>query len=132
MVNGLGQTVDDAIVELEPSKDNSREYDYQVDLAEWLQQYLQGPAVVDRNHGDISADIAVEDRIGIELKNNLSKRQTKDLGDEIEEYASEYEHVFVVACGVEDTAGWNRHIQDYETDGGVFGMGGVPIWFVEK
>jgi len=136
MQSGLARTVEEIILDWRPDSSNDREHDYQVDLEQFLRDELNRgnvePIVIDRNCGPINADIVVDEWIGIELKNDLSKRQSKELGDEIEEYTAHYDHVFVVACGVDDTAGWDRHIRDYETDGGTFGLGGIPVAFIEK
>lgn len=130
-----------------PKKAYRSEPKFQNDLQDWLDQELNrggggllggggGHVVVAREHGQVNADVAVGDEIGIELKRDLTNSQKKKLRGQIEEYLDDYPTVIVVACGIDDMDGWRDLQNTYQQGGGGFGgnlgMGGGQVFFVHK
>lgn len=96
--------------------------------------------VVSKEHGQVNADIAVGDDIGIELKRDLTNSQKMKLRGQIEEYREHYGTVIAVACGVKDIDGWRDLQNAYQQCGGA-GLGGglgggtggkAQVFFVRK
>lgn len=86
--------------------------------------------VVDREHGSSRADIAVDEKIGIEMKRDLSNSQRKKLMGQIEDYLDHYNYVIVCACGIEDMSGWRKVKKRYSQGG--FGIDPQSVVFIHK
>ncbi|WP_158853828.1 hypothetical protein [Halorhabdus sp. CUG00001] len=56
--------------------------------------------VVDREHSQSRADVAVDDTVGIEMKRDLSNSQAKKLRGQIEDNLENYPFGIVCACGI--------------------------------
>ncbi|WEL20886.1 hypothetical protein [Halorhabdus sp. BNX81] len=152
MIGGDQQLFEDVLGIVEywvPSKAYDHESKFQNELQEFLDVELndsedQGPMgielgpsrdyVVDREHGQSRADIAVDDTVGIEMKRNLSNSKAKrELRGQIEGYLDNYPFVIVVACGLEDTSQWRNLKNKYEGNQGIVGMDqGGTVAFVHK
>lgn len=139
-----GQTLD-LVEEWVPKKQHDREYDFQQDLQQFLDTQLnsdggmmgqQSTHVVETEHGQSNADIAVDDTVAIELKHDLTNSDTKKLRGQIDAYQREYDGVIACACGIEDLSGWRRLQQDFSDDPMQMGMGmdpdDAPVRFVHK
>jgi hypothetical protein len=149
MMDGDRQTVDldiELVDEWIPQKAYGHERKFQSELQEYLDQQLnenqnQGgmPALggeprdlpVSTERGKSVADVVVDDRVGIELKRDLSNSQTKKLRGQINEYLQEYPFVIACACGIEDSDGWRRLKNDLEGQSG-FGMNQQEVVFIHK
>lgn len=125
-----------------PEEEYDREYDYQQDLQQYLDAELnsggmmgqQSTHVVETEHGQQSADIAVDDTVAIELKQDLTNSNTKKLRGQIDAYQREYEGVIACACGINDMSGWRRLQDDFSDDPMDMGMdpNTAPVRFVHK
>jgi len=93
-----------------PKRGHKREAHYRDDLLEYLRTELNktspydfGPRkkrVVQKETGPAVVDIAVEGKIGIELKYNLNTAQgVRDLFGQIETYSRTYRDIIVCFCG---------------------------------
>ena len=125
-----------------PKEEYKREYDYQQDLQQYLDAELnsggmmgqQSTHVVETEHGQQNADIAVDDTVAIELKQDLTNSNTKKLRGQIDAYQREYDGVIACACGIEDISGWRRLQDDFADDPMDMGMdpNTAPVRFVHK
>lgn len=126
-----------------PTEEYDREYDYQQELQQYLDTQLnsggdmmgqQSTHVVDTEHGQQNADIAIDDTVAIELKRNLTNSDTKKLRGQIDAYQREYDGVIACACGVDDMSGWRRLQKDFADDPMDMGMdpNTAPVRFVHK
>ncbi|WP_096395114.1 hypothetical protein [Halorubrum trapanicum] len=125
-----------------PEEEHDREYDYQQDLQQYLDTQLnsggrmgqQSTHVVETEHGQQNADIAVDDTVAIELKQDLTNSNTKKLRGQIDAYQREYDGVIACACGIEDMSGWRRLQNDFADDPMDMGMdpNTAPVRFVHK
>lgn len=125
-----------------PEEEYDREYDYQQDLQQYLDAKLnsggmmgqQSTHVVETEHGQQNADIAVDDTVAIELKQDLTNSNTKKLRGQIDAYQREYDGVIACACGINDMSGWRRLQKDFADDPMDMGMdpNTAPVRFVHK
>lgn len=125
-----------------PEENHDREYDYQQDLQQYLDTQLnsggmldqQSTHVVETEHGQQNADIAVDDTVAIELKRDLTNSDTKKLRGQIDAYQREYDGVIACACGIDDMSGWRRLQNDFANDPMDMGMdpNTAPVRFVHK
>jgi hypothetical protein len=122
-----------------PEKSYQHESGFQKDLYEYLQAELNqhggflgggNQHTVEREHGRSYADIAVDREVGIELKRDLSNRQTKTLRGQIDTHRQEYSSVIVCACGIDDHDGWQRVVDYYS--GPQIGFGQGTVDFIHK
>lgn len=125
-----------------PEEEHEREYDYQQELQQYLDTQLnsggmmgqQSTHIVETEHGQQNADIAVDDTVAIELKRNLTNSDTKKLRGQIDAYQRDYDGVIACACGIEDMSGWRRLQNDFADDPMDMGMdpNTAPVRFVHK
>lgn len=125
-----------------PEKEHDREYDYQQDLQQYLDTQLndggmmsqQSTHIVETEHGQQNADIAVDDTVAIELKRDLTNSDIKKLRGQIDAYQREYDGVIACACGISDMSGWRRLQNDFADDPMDMGMdpNTAPVRFVHK
>lgn len=125
-----------------PEEKYDREYDYQQDLQQYLDTQLNSGSmmgqssthVVETEHGQQNADIAVDDTVAIELKQDLTNSDTKKLRGQIDAYQREYDGVIACACGIDDMSGWRRLQSDFADDPIDLGMDSntAPVRFVHK
>lgn len=136
----LARDVKRAIEEWTPEQDYGHESKFQNDLQEYLDRRLnqsrgfgqQQDVVVEREHGNVRGDVAVNGVIGIELKRDLTNSQINTLRGQLEEYQSEYDYVIAVACGMEDKSGWRKLKNDYQQDPMGFDQSSAPVRFIYK
>lgn len=127
-----------------PSQEYDHERKYQSELQEHLDDALNsggamdgllggmgsgGGVEVSTERGRTNADIAVDDRICVELKRNFDNGKVDRATSQIEKQREEYEAVIVVACGVDDMDGWRR-LQNRIQDAGI-GLQ-APVEFIHK
>lgn len=138
--NNLFQEVLWVVEKWRPTKAYDHERHFQKELQDYLDAELNesgdslgfGPSqerVVSRERGKSNADIVVDDRIGVELKRDLTNSQEKKLRGQVEDYLDSYKFVIVVACGVRDMDGWRRLKNKLEGERGF--QGGV-VKFLRK
>lgn len=140
--NQLYQEVLDLVEYWIPSKKYDHESKFRKELKQFLETNLNeqrndlmgmgggGQYVVKKEHGSSRADIAVDEVVGIEMKRNLTNSRAKrELRGGIDNYLDNYPFVIVVACGLEDTAEWNKLRNQYE---GQMGLEGGEVAFVHK
>lgn len=82
-------------------------------------------------HGQAKGDVAVDDRVGIELKRDFSNDQKRKLEGQINGYLDNYPFVIVCACGIDDMDGWRELKNKYEGMQGM-GMEQQEVVFVHK
>ncbi|MFQ6137321.1 MAG: hypothetical protein ACE5PM_09110 [Candidatus Hydrothermarchaeales archaeon] len=109
MFGSLFDEVLDIVESWTPSKEYPREEGYRDDLANYLRKELKkggpfGPAPrrhkVKREHGRSLADIAIDERIGVELKKDLKSRPAIDrLSGQVRRFKKNYSDIIVVLCG---------------------------------
>jgi len=95
-----------------PKRRYSRESQYRDDLLAYLREELNKPSPwgqsrrkhkIQKESGRSLADIAIDDKIGIELKYNLDTlRKADSLFGQIERYSRNYRDVIVLLCGKTD------------------------------
>lgn len=86
-----GRTLD-LVKEWVPEEQHDREYEFQQDLQQFLDTRLnsgdmlgqQSTHVVETEHGQSNADIAVDGVVAIELKHNLTNSDIKKLRGQID------------------------------------------------
>ncbi len=135
----IGRRTREAVESWVPGDTYEHERGFQQDLQHHLDETLNrggmlgssGTHVVEREHGRVNADLAVDDTVGIELKRNFTNSQAKKLRGQIEEYRNEYDGVIVCACGIDDMSGWRRLQRDY-TDREMGMEMKAPVRFVHK
>ena len=139
----LARNVVSHIEEWTPEEEYGHESKFQNELQEYLDHHLNannnmmmgagGDIVVEREHGNVNGDVAVNGDVGIEIKRDLTNSQTKKFRGQIEEYQKEYTHVIALACGIEDMDGWRKLRNDYENQSGM-GMtpDEAPVKFIHK
>ena len=125
-----------------PSEEYDHERKFQSELQDYLDKELnnatpgmmggQREHVVSTEHGRSKGDVVVDDRIGIELKRNLSNDQTRKLDGQIKSYRKEYDYVIVCACGIEDMDGWRRLKNEYTNTFDMMEPNSAPVEFVHK
>lgn len=139
----LGQQVYELVVSWVPERAYRTEPRFRNDLQAYLEERLNRsnggmfggdqPHFLRRERGRSRADLAVDDRVGIELKREVTNRGLRRLRDQIHDYLGEYEYAIICACGLQETGKWNELRQEYEgTHGGGFGGDGTVVRFVEK
>lgn len=138
------QEVVDLVERWRPSQDYGHESKFQNELQEYLDECLneggqemalggqQSDDVVEREQGKSRADVAVNDLVGIEMKRDLSNRQTKKLRGQIEDYLDNYDFVIVCACGMEDRDGWRKLKNKYDGAQGDMISGQKQVKFIWK
>lgn len=151
MMGGDSQTFDlviDLVDAWIPEKKYGHERKFQSDLQTYLDSQLNGSEggrgigglggmgeqrdlPVSTERGKSTADVVVDDVVGIELKRDLSNSQTKKLRGQIETYLQEYPFVLVCACGITDMDGWRRLKNDLEGSSGL-GMNQQEVVFSHK
>lgn len=120
-----------------PSQDYDHERKFQSELQDYLDEELNsqgglldggGGVPVSTERGKSNADIAVDDTVGIEMKRDLSNKQTDRLKGQIDKQREEYESLIVVACGIDDMDGWRR-VQNKVQQGMAMQ---APVHFIHK
>lgn len=140
MIGGItDRDVVQAINRWTPAKAYDHERKFQSELQDYLDETLNngggvfggsgGGVEVSTERGRSNADLAIDDRIGVELKRNLSNSQTDRLRGQIEKQRDEYEALIVVACGIDDMNGWRRVQNQVGSD-----LAGLdsPVHFIHK
>lgn len=128
-----------------PSKEYGHEAKFQNELQDFLDTKLNANSqgghdigldsadrVVERESGRSRADVVVNQRVGIEMKRDLSNSQTKKLRGQIEALLDEYPFVIVCACGIQDMDGWRKLKNTYQGRRGDIGMDISTVEFIEK
>lgn len=141
---GLCGEVVQYVEEWIPERKYRKEVKFQNDLQEYLDERLNessgmgmGIATgnehlpVKREHGNVNADVAVRNDVGIELKRDFKNTNKHRLSGQITDYKKEFPCVIVVACGISDMDGWRELQNDYAGMGGV-GMNQTEVHFVYK
>lgn len=133
-----------AIEQWIPNQEHSHEREFQSELQEHLDDALNsggsmdgllgggsgGGIEVSTERGRTNADIAIDDRICVEMKRNFDNGKVDRAKGQIEKQREEYEAVIVVACGVDDMDGWRR-LQNKLKQGGAVGLQS-PVEFIHK
>lgn len=142
---GLCREVQQYVHDWIPERSYRSETKYQNDLQDYLDSRINesggtgmgigmggNQAVpVKREYGQINADVAVSDEVGIELKRDFTNGQKHRLSGQIVEYKKEFPCVLVVACGITDIDGWRELQNEYEGAAGI-GMGQGEVHFIHK
>jgi len=143
--NGKFDQVIKLVKDWRPKKDYGHESKFQKELQEFLDEELsksdsgmmagmgnQKEDVVKRERGKSRGDVVVNDKIGIELKRDLTNSQVKKLRGQIEDYLDNYNQVIVCACGIKDKDGWKELKNKYEGKQGGVGAPQKEVVFIWK
>lgn len=88
---------------------------------------------INREYGKSQADVAVGDKVGIEMKRDLTNGNIDKLRGQIERYKNEFPCVIAVACGITDIEGWRGLQNEYGEVGPVgMQMNESKVHFVHK
>jgi len=142
--DGLCRDVVQYVEEWIPEKSYRKEHGFQNDLQEFLDKQLNestgmglglgngsGEVPVRREYGQVNADVAVGDDVGIELKRDVTNSNKHRLSGQITDYQKEFSCVIVVACGISDMGGWRELQNEYGGTGGI-GMDQTKVHFIHK
>lgn len=138
---GLSQEVIGYVEEWIPERRYRTETKFQNDLQSYLDYRLneaggQGlggrqQIPVKREYGQVNADVAVGNDIGIELKRDFTNSKKHRLSGQITDYRKEFPCVIVAACGISDMDGWRELENEYGGMGGL-GMNQSQVHFIHK
>lgn len=144
---GISNEVVQYIEEWIPERSYRKEHRFQNDLQDYLDSQLNestgiggglgmgansgNQIPVKREHGTVNADVAVGEKVGIELKRDFTNSNKHRLSGQITDYLKEYPCVVVVACGLSDTDGWRELQNEYGGTSG-FGVNQSEVHFIHK
>lgn len=141
---GLCNEVVQYVEEWIPERSYRKEHRFQNDLQEYLDERLNESGgfgmglgggsdqlPVKREYGKVNADVAVGEKVGIELKRDFTNTNKHRLSGQITDYQKEFPCVIVVACGISDMDGWRELQNEYGGRGGM-GMNQSEVRFVHK
>ena len=140
---GLGNEVEQYVHDWRPERWYQTESKFQNDLQDYLDARLNDSGgigmglggnqqvPVKREFGQVNADVAVGEEVGIELKRDFTNGKKHRLSGQITDYKKEFPCVLVVACGISDIDGWRELQNEYAVAQG-FGVEQTDVRFIHK